>query len=297
LSTKGHDLTRMKRLIDLNYITSSMHSLLYEDLSHDMKKDILQHIQKEADELNKITDILKRPCKILSDIDDTLFCSLYDVSYPKSVTYPGIINIYEAIVEGDLVFLSARPDGPMEAFRIYTAYKLMKFGVKVPFTMLTGSILKLFTNEAMAQKKYDNYLEYKVIYPEFRFFFFGDSGQGDIITGQMMQKLVQEKKTAGDDITVCIHDIHLGNDAPKSSPARRQELANSGVFLFDTYISTAMYCYQRNLLSKKSLNEIATLAPQQLEQIPFKSSSLKQSRKKEIDLAAKQVKDFLEADK
>lgn len=48
--------------------------------------------------------------------------------------------------------------------------------------VLCGSVSKMFTNQAMAEKKWENFLLYTQLFPEYRYVFIGDSGQGGSFT-------------------------------------------------------------------------------------------------------------------
>jgi hypothetical protein len=58
----------------------------------------------------------------------------------------------------------------------------------------SGSFATAFKNSKMAAKKHANYLLYKELYPECKFTFVGDSGQGDVQLGLAMLAEEDAKK-------------------------------------------------------------------------------------------------------
>jgi len=291
-TSHGAELSHLKRTIDLSYSTGDTCTLLFEDLPQKAKEDILEHIKTEADKLNKETPIGKRPIKVLSDIDDSIYASLYDVSYPKSTTYPGVVSFYSSMDKflnederGNLVFLTARPKGLFSLFRKFTFNTLKEAGVTIPFTMCSGSFSTIFTNNEMAKKKFENFEKFRQVYPEYRYVFNGDSGQGDIIAGQLMLKTETSRTGL---ITVFIHNIELSS-GPKISADKCKELVSEGINMYSSYVEAAAMACDLNLLSATSLGQVVDDASQRFANVKFQNDGQKKARKSELDAATEKA--------
>jgi hypothetical protein len=108
------DLVELKCLMDSKLDVNSMHKLIFVDIRNDkIRKEILSHIDKIGKQLASHRVIKTKNIggrlsqyswrKILSDIDDTLYCSggAYpngiDLSYAKKTIYPGAIQFYREL--------------------------------------------------------------------------------------------------------------------------------------------------------------------------------------------------------
>ena len=138
LSAKQDDLSELKSLTDAKGVYLDMNKLIYDDIKSDtIRQDILTHIRREAAIQQAHMQMGTKKAKlrsnkawrkVLSDVDDTLFCSggFYpagiDKSYGRKVVYPGVLSFYRELDLGtagpeewpetrigNLVFLSARP--------------------------------------------------------------------------------------------------------------------------------------------------------------------------------------------
>ena len=124
-------------------------------------------------------------------------------------TYPGVLAFYRELDTGtvgaddwgdrwrsNLVFLSARPhiDKDMTENVSFAKFKALKEtkGMHTTPSLLAGSMGSgsqfLFQGlmDPLAQKKYDNFIEYLTLYPEFQCIFVGDNGQGDVRVSEMI---------------------------------------------------------------------------------------------------------------
>ena len=99
LSTLGEDLTDLKNLLMAGDAMYNLQKLIFEDISEELKKKILRHIEEQALELNQAKDSHNnaKPVKVLSDIDDTIFCALHDRRYPRHSVYPGVRAFLDAL--------------------------------------------------------------------------------------------------------------------------------------------------------------------------------------------------------
>ena len=122
LSSKGADLTTLKNAIDSSGSWKNLFNLVYEDLpgaiigSGDLRNEILQHFNREAGAVRRHARSKGRPrIKIISDLDDTVWCSSgkfpagCDRKYPPHSFYPGIFALYKEVTIG------SRLDGGDEA--------------------------------------------------------------------------------------------------------------------------------------------------------------------------------------
>jgi hypothetical protein len=150
---------------------------------------------------------------------------------------------------GDLVFLTARPSAGGH-FRRYT-YDLLanKCKVRTPFSILNGEFGSLFTDKAMANKKFLNFAEYKRLYPEYRFCFMGDSGQGDILLGERMlsddeaeAKASKRPASADKQVLIMIHNIVEKAGNAKSNAARYDPLLLPSLLLLLSILSPVTVC-------------------------------------------------------
>jgi phosphatidate phosphatase APP1 len=155
-----------------------------------------------------------RPIKILSDLDDTLICSggsvgNVDKRYPKGIIYPGVNAFYRELdlgpnsehgewpkgAYGNLAFISARPkvDELEEATyqklsTLAAAGKLYTYPTVLCGNLrgIGGVVLRDFSS--IAKKKYKNFQQYSILYPEYDFVFVGDNGQGDVLAAAHILK-------------------------------------------------------------------------------------------------------------
>lgn len=111
MSTTGGDLMIMQNILDGGGDYHSLRKLLFEDIqSVQFRTEILNHFAVEAADLPRPSEGLEpgaKPAestimlkKVLSDIDDTLFCSGghfpagCDNRFPKHSVYPGLLQLY-----------------------------------------------------------------------------------------------------------------------------------------------------------------------------------------------------------
>lgn len=226
LSTTQDDLSELKTLTDAKGDYFCMNKLIYDDIrSESIRQDIIRHFKREAavqeahmnmkTKKSKIRK-LKAWRKILSDVDDTLYCSGgsypagIDKRYGKKVVYPGVLSFYRELdlglngpekwptnAVGNLVFLSARPHVYKDMSEKHNFAKFEKLrcrGMHTNPSLLAGDIASGTTYmlqndmEPLALKKYENFKRYVSIYPEFKHIFIGDNGQGDVRAGDLMHQ-------------------------------------------------------------------------------------------------------------
>lgn len=67
-----------------------------------------------------------------------------------------------------------------------TRQEMSAHGIDSESGMLTGTWRNVLGNKNIAKKKFQNFQQYRVLFPEYGFIFNGDSGQGDALVGFMM---------------------------------------------------------------------------------------------------------------
>ncbi|WP_437577122.1 phosphatase domain-containing protein [Sorangium sp. So ce887] len=285
LGTRGADVTRLKNAVDGRGGYRDLHQLFYHDIDDDaLREELLAHLAREA------AAVTTRDMKILSDIDDTFYANWKDARYPKKTVYPGVLQFYAELDRGpgpeparlgDLTFVTARPGDRLGLVEDATLRALAERG-QLAATVLAGSFTRLIGNRTIAEKKLENFLEYRRLYPEYGFVFVGDSGQGDVHFGQRMLELAPESVHA-----IFIHDV-------VATPERaRQELAVSGVHLFDTYIGAATTAIERGLLGLEGAARVAEAALAAFAAIPFPSHEGRAPRRLELLRDAARLNELL----
>jgi hypothetical protein len=277
LGTCGEALTRLKNALDAGSDHRDLHQLVFHDIDDDgLREEILAHIAEEAVPAGEV--------KILSDIDDTFYANWKDQRYPAKTVYPGVLQLYIELDRGpgeasgragDITFVTARPGDRLGLVEAATRASLGERGLAA-MTVLTGSLRRIIGNRAIAEKKVENFVEYRRLYPEYDFVFIGDSGQGDIHFGRRMLELA-----AGAVKGVFIHDV-VATPAPE-----RRSLAASGVLLFDTYIGAAADALALRLIHAEGAMRVAQAAQSDLAAISFASEPQRADREAELagDLA------------
>jgi len=105
-STSGDELTVLKMHLDGTTDYHNLYKLVYTDVTDaDLRKEIVDHIRGEGMKVAKLNQEKKTapPVKVLSDVDDTLWCSGgrwpagIDKSFPRHAVYPGALAFYEEI--------------------------------------------------------------------------------------------------------------------------------------------------------------------------------------------------------
>eukprot|EP00929_Paragymnodinium_shiwhaense_P069169 TRINITY_DN34895_c0_g1_i1.p1 TRINITY_DN34895_c0_g1~~TRINITY_DN34895_c0_g1_i1.p1 ORF type:complete len:1436 (+),score=338.05 TRINITY_DN34895_c0_g1_i1:128-4435(+) len=154
--------------------------------------------------------------KVLTDIDDTIissggrFPAGMDNRYPRKSPYPGVTAFLRELhgeeATGQLIALSARPHIPGEMMEqnLFSKFSHMmtEYNLHTMPALLTGDMHAggqfLFGGGseegllAMGRKKYENFVQYMKLYPEFRYVFVGDSGQADYACAKMMLRASSE---------------------------------------------------------------------------------------------------------
>jgi uncharacterized protein DUF2183 len=274
LGTHGADLTDLKNRVDAGGDFHDLQQLLDHDLGDSkIRSQILQHIQNESHGQPSAGN------KVLSDIDDTFYVNWVDKSYPSKTVYPGVRQFYQELDrgpgatpdrQGDLGFLTARPWDPVGIFENQTHQMLRDHGVPEA-TVITGDVLHLIGNQNIADKKVENFNEYKQQYPEYGYVFMGDSGQGDVMAAQKMLA-TDPKALAG----AFIHDV------VNTPEAKREEYRKQGIVFFDSYVGAAAEAFDKGLIQREGMARIAQSAISEFNQVKFDSDAQRQARLAEL---------------
>eukprot|EP00475_Leptophrys_vorax_P003608 TRINITY_DN12122_c0_g2_i1.p1 TRINITY_DN12122_c0_g2~~TRINITY_DN12122_c0_g2_i1.p1 ORF type:complete len:448 (-),score=78.03 TRINITY_DN12122_c0_g2_i1:117-1412(-) len=244
-NTQGTELTDLKLFLDGMTSDASLGDVLMSyHLSDAM--DIMEHI---SDQCKPASSIVRR--KIMSDIDDTIVCNLLDHRYPSGTVYPGVLPFYTSLSPEGLVFLTARPRGA----RRMTLRGLEKHGLDMDrTTVVFGSLLKLVSNSAMAERKFQSFSLYRRLYPEFSWVFIGDSGQGDL---DLCKTIISDHSSkAQKPELILIHDIVNRQMQHKIDHATRKALARDGIVVFDTYITPARLACAKDIITSEQAAQI-----------------------------------------
>jgi hypothetical protein len=274
LGLKGRELTAFKNLLDAGGDKHDLHHLVFDDVDDPaVRARLLAHFQREAAAFPSGEN------KVLSDIDDTFFANWVDPRYPKKTVYPGVLAFYQELDrgpgivpgrEGDLVFVSARPQDPLGLIENATLESLRERGVPLA-VMLSGSLFHLLGNARIAQKKFENFEQYARLFPEYGFVFVGDSGQGDVEFGARMRDSRPDAVRA-----VFIHDVVA------TPEAKRDEWRARHVFFFDTYVGAAVHAFHAGVLSRDGVGRVAAAATQSLAAISFHDPAQRRAREEEL---------------
>jgi hypothetical protein len=265
--------------------------------------------------------------KVLTDVDDTLLANLIDERYPKKTIYPGVLEFYDALKREPfeleaipVTTLSARPNpvaGKLEEGSLEGLVEKTQ-GRPRPLlpSALSGSLISstagtvetwLRANlhhipdkvphgqeDKIGEVKFENFVHFSKVYPEYRYVFVGDSGQADSLTAQLM---VTEKARGGASrvLTTFIHDLRQSEDDEKSGSSTfrnlrpnvlvgKSSVSGRGVIVFRNYIEAAVIAHihsttLEDLVTAEGLAGITRAALEQFLEIDFHG---KQSSRKRL---------------
>jgi hypothetical protein len=307
-STKGDDLSELKSLTDAKGDINSLHKLLFVDIrSKEIKDAILKHIDRNAKVQAAHNLIGSRAGKqrgkfawrkVLSDIDDTLYCSGgswpagIDQSYPSKAIYPGILAFYRELDlgitagsnewdansrTGNLVFLSARPHvykdvSEKESYKKFQTLQKER-GLYTCPSLLAGSLdaggQYIFKNDlgALAAKKFESFAEYLKLYPEYTCIFIGDNGQGDVRAAEMVKENTVTTKFLTRTYIHEVQPLHLTYTKSESTKKRKSK----DFFYFKNYVEAAIDAFKEKLILLIGLQRIMQESVKDFEFIPMSS--------------------------
>ncbi|GBG33062.1 Hypothetical Protein FCC1311_092862 [Hondaea fermentalgiana] len=103
MGAQGTELTLLKNMLDSTGDFNNLYKLVFSDIADPkLRKRLLKHMRAEGAAVRKGNDGFA-PIKLLSDVDDTLYCSGgsfpagSDTRYPRHALYPGVLSLYEEI--------------------------------------------------------------------------------------------------------------------------------------------------------------------------------------------------------
>lgn len=254
-SRTGEDFHDLKYRLNTRGDYHDLEHLVFEDLDEDLRDRLLEHFAEQAT-VDPTSDL-----RVLCDIDDTLKCAIHDDRYPKGTIYPGIVALLHALDEGaaeepnragDLTFVTARPGGPSGVVEQYTLNGLSELGLP-PHSVLGGSLLNLHTKARIAERKLQNMERDRLLFPECRMVFIGDSGQADGKVGAEMHARDPEHI-----VGTLLHNV------TEVHASATQEYAELGVHVFDTYAGAAAHAVRLGLIRVDQAREVAAATRDEL---------------------------------
>ena len=178
--------------------------------------DYYQDTKKLLNNFKNTSKNYSKKIHILSDIDDTLFTSLLgglDKSYTNNKFYPEIEELFKILYKNTkyVTFLSARPEYFVNNDIMNLEYNVLSGSVTTIVDGIKSMINKnIFNNYDLRSysniyyNKLNSYKKYKLIYPEYKFIFFGDLGQGDILLADDILKDNEQ--------IVVLKDVYMNNN-------------------------------------------------------------------------------------
>eukprot|EP00466_Bigelowiella_natans_P006590 jgi/Bigna1/74371/fgenesh1_pg.28_\ len=240
--------------------------------------------------------------KILSDVDDTLFSSGgrfpagIDATYKHHELYPGVLAFYKEL---DLAFLSARPHvykdwSQAKSYKLFSQLK-KSHNLHTTPTLLAGELFSSFQMfrgdfNPMAHKKAQNFFEYSSLYPEYKFVFIGDNGQGDVIAAEMILEKYSERLEG-----VFIHKVQKLARTPGYTDKSRAKWDDLGIMFFRTYIGASLLACKKNLISIRGLRQVASNAVKDFCKIEFSKEETRFARLQELNRDIEKCNDYLQS--
>lgn len=243
LSETGQRLTELKLRVDTSAEGHDLLGTVTGDIdSPELRTAIIEHFRNSAALPENLSERLVR---VVSDIDDTLYSSLNDPRYPKGTLYKGVLELFAGISDLPPVFLTARPELVAAMFERLTHKQLRKYGLQAP-TVLSGTLNGLMGHAAMAAQKARTLTSYVALYPEFRFIFFGDSGQGDMALSETL--LVAESPVIE---RAFIHKL--------SAEHRGAQTERTDIYLFNDYSEAAERAFELGYIDVEKRDKVVSL--------------------------------------
>lgn len=281
LAGHGEDLTRLKNQLNMRTDAHDLEGLVFNDVDSDeVRAVILEHIATQA------ASVHPDKAKVLSDIDDTVLCALHDRRFPKGIVYPGVLALFDALDHGphespfstgDLTFVTARPGDAFGLMENHTRDALRKAGISTGTHVMTGALVNLVTRDLMASKKVANIRDYRLLFPEYRIMFMGDSGQGDMIVAEALRKEYAD-----------VLDLAMIHDVVGVPQEEKERLHGLEIHLVETWIGGATLAYERGLITAEGLERVGSEAFRALDEVPWDSPEQERATRAlfERDLAA-----------
>lgn len=128
--------------------------------------------------------------------------------------------------------------------------------------------------------KLENFTRFASLFPEFRFVFFGDSGQGDALLASKLLAVFPNQV-----VGTFIHDI--SPDTLQTGDGQyKTKYVEQGIDFFSTYVGASMAAYRKGLVGERDVSAIAQIATTQLDAMSFdrmvEGGSIKEQRQQEL---------------
>ena len=172
------------------------------------------------------------------------------------------------------VFLSARPHvykdlsenqsfekfrKLLDSHRLHTSPSLLAGSLDTGSQFIVGGSM-----EPLARKKFENFVEYLALYPEFRCIFIGDNGQSDVRASEM---LLADRKYDANLERVYIHEVLPLSKTHAQSPVTRSR-GCPRLFYFKSYVDAALDAYRNQLIRASGLRRVTEEALRDFGSIP-----------------------------
>jgi len=228
--------------------------------------------------------------KILSDVDDTLYSSGgsfpagCDSRYPKHTVYPGCLQLFHMLDEEhqrlqkdedhsrvtcNVAFLSARPHVSKDYAERHS-YELFgdlcqKGKMHAHPTLLPGGLQSSFGAmvtvkcrgskawRSVGEHKFKTFLQYRAMYPEYDFVFFGDNGQGDLLCADKMCTRVYDGPS--NFLGAFIHEVQ-DSDKALRDPCHKSldgSLVENGPIMYKSYVGAALRAFEKGIINSSQL--------------------------------------------
>lgn len=184
---------------------------------------------------------------------------------PRAAEEAVLIKLH-LVDECNLVFLSARPHvhkdvSEQASYRVFErlvhARRLHIMPSLLPGSLWPGLQAILCAKcsrgawHATAVRKFNSFLTYARLYPEYEFIFVGDNGQGDVFAAELMMN-------AGVPVKACfIHEVvPLHKTFTSLAKPSIEDWAARKIFFFKSYVGAALAALDAGLLHASSLAEV-----------------------------------------
>jgi hypothetical protein len=313
-STPAADLPLLKTLLDARGSAETLHKLVWRDMhSEAVRGAVLAHIDAAArsgaaPRWPALWNQHGAPRRVLSDVDDTLlssggaFPAGVDARFPRRAVYPGAVRFLEELQldgeqardghwpdewPGALVFLSARPrvykDLAEQASLALFASLRASHGMRcapalLPGTLGSGIEMVFGSCDALARQKAATFVEYARLFPESRFVFVGDNGQGDVLAGAAVAAQLGARVEG-----LFFHLVQPLEATPGYSPAALAQWRQLGAVFFKTYVGAATAAARRGLLCAAALRRVALAAHAEMQALRFRRAEAREQAREALD--------------
>lgn len=186
---------------------------------------------------------------------------------------------------GEVVFISARP-GMMKEM----SHKMLRAMGAGDVVLLTGRVSSLWSHDAMAARKFTNFCQYARLFPEYRYVWVGDSGQGDIEFARMMLRASRDGAVAVP-IHAFIHDVTSGGtNQGLTPPEERAALAAEGIYVFDSYVQAYAIAVSLGIAEPAvAMTRVLAQAEYEMRCVKFTSEAMRDARAAEFEAGRAQL--------